>query len=63
MLNFDAKPPPKCKHCKRHKGDHQAGTLNCPMTRHAFTNFFENQRYEPKPPNAGIQRLGTSPLE
>lgn len=29
-LDFSRSPKPKCKHCKKQKGDHRAQTFECP---------------------------------
>lgn len=37
----------RCEQCGRTRGEHKAGTFNCPMTRHRFTAFHQYQGYYP----------------
>lgn len=48
-LDFTKKKLPKCKHCKKIKGLHQAKTLNCPLgskTRIGYITFSKTQTFE-----------------
>jgi len=47
-LNFNAVPPPRCKHCGREKGNHKAGTFHCPIGRGSFPRFSTITMYEPR---------------
>lgn len=42
---------PKCKHCKKTKGEHKAQTLGCPLGRRSsigYTHFSATQFFTPK---------------
>lgn len=45
---FDRPAPPKCKHCGRLKGNHQAKTLACPIGRGNFPHYSTEQTYAPR---------------
>lgn len=51
-LNFDAVEPPRCKHCGREKGRHQANTFHCPRGRGNFPTFSTDTVYEARMPRA-----------
>lgn len=41
-------PPPPCKHCRREKGRHKAGTFHCPIGRGSFPTYSTTTVYEPR---------------
>lgn len=47
-FNFNAPEEPKCKHCGRLRGNHQAKTMNCPIGRGNFPKFHSTQVYAPR---------------
>lgn len=49
-LDLEGKPikEQKCMLCGRHKMDHKAQTLHCPLSRHRFTHFSQHQTYKEK---------------
>lgn len=69
-LNFNPAPEPRCKHCGRAKGRHQARTGACPIGRGSFPTFSTTQFFEaravrrksaaktPAPPPAPVEVLG-----
>lgn len=56
-LNLNPTPVPKCKHCGRDKGNHQAQTFHCPIGRGSFPHFDPVKTYEPRNPRA--KKAGT----
>lgn len=54
-LDFDAKPPPRCKLCGRERGHHKAETLHCPTgmkTRIGYTSFHPTQTFKRREPKS-----------
>ena len=51
ILNFNPDKPERCKHCNKYRGNHKAGTLQCPFgTPHrvvGYTHYLET-RFEAK---------------
>jgi hypothetical protein len=52
-LDLDGNPirPQICALCGRRRGDHKAGTLHCPLSRHRFTHFSQTQTYKEREPS------------
>lgn len=54
-LDFSRAAPPVCKHCRRPKGSHKAGTFHCPIGRGGFPSFSVTQVYEARKTRAKKQ--------
>lgn len=51
MIDFNPPKIPKCKHCKKDKGNHKGKTFHCPIgtkTKIGYTMYHPEQVYEPK---------------
>lgn len=59
----DRPEPPKCKHCGRLKGNHQAKTMDCPVGRGSFPQYSTETKYEPRAVRAKAADAAVPSLE